>query len=148
MVESLLAVLIVSALFFGLFELSRLLMGKVMVEHAAMRVARARAVGFNGFMCVKAARVAAIPASGRRLHPGKDDPRGQISEAALARMYMRSPDANYANGQLRYEHWDQLEIRPARGGGASETALKTGWASLKGEATVDGFPIYLYDRGL
>jgi len=148
MVETLLAVLIITSLFLSLFVLSRLLMGKIMVEHAAMRVARARAVGLNGFMCVKAARVAAIPASGKRLHPDGNDERGQMSESALARMYMRTPDASYANGLLRYEYWDQFEIRPGSGGGASTTALKTDWATLRGEAHVDSFPVYLNDEGL
>jgi len=148
MVETLLAVLIITALFLGLFGLSRLLMGKIMVEHAAMRVARARAVGLNEFQCVKAARVAAIPASGRRLHPGSDDERGRMSEAALARMYMRTPDASYADGLLRYEYWDRFDIRPGHGGGASTTALKTDWGTVRGEAHVDAFPVYLNDEGL
>ena len=69
MVETVLAVLVVSAVFFGLFRLSRLLTGKILLEHAAMRVARARAVGFNDFMCRKTARVAVIPVAGKRLWP-------------------------------------------------------------------------------
>jgi len=147
MVESLLAVLVITTLFLGLYALSRVLMGKIMLEHAAMRVARARAVGLNEFMCVKAARVAAIPASGRRVHPGKDDPRGEMSDSALARMYMRTPDSAYAWGLLRYEYWDRLEIRPGHGG-ASTTSLKTDWVKVDGEAVVDTFPTYLNDMGL
>lgn len=143
MVETLLAVLVITSLFFGLYSLSRLLMGKIMLEHAAMRVARARAVGLNEFMCVKAGRVAAIPASGKRLYPEKDDARGEISETAIARMYMRTPDSVYADGLLRYEYWDQLDIIPGHGSGASTTTLKTDWATIQGEAVVDSFPIYL-----
>lgn len=148
MIEALLAILIITSLFFGLFTLSRMLMGKIMLEHAAMRVARARAVGLNEFQCLKAARVAAIPASGKRVHPGKDDERGQISETALARMYMRTPDSVYAEGLLRYEYWDRLDIHPGQGGAASTTVLKTDWATLRGEAHVDTFPLYLNDEGL
>jgi len=148
MVEALLAVLAITALFLGLFGLSRLLMGKIMVEHAAMRVARARAVGLNEFQCIKAARVAAIPACGKRLYPGADDERGKISETALARMYMRTPDSGYADGLLRYEYWDRFDIRPGSGGGASTTALRTDWATLRGEAHVDTFPVYMNDEGL
>jgi len=148
MVETVLAVLIVTALFFGLFSLSRLLLGKIMLEHAAMRVARARAVGLNGFQCLKAARVAVIPVSGKRIHPGKDDERGKMSETALARMYMRTPDITYANGLLRYEYWDRFDVSPGHGSGASTTALKADWATLRGEARVDSFPVYLNDEGL
>ena len=56
-VETVIAVLIVTSIFLVLFRLSHLLTGKILAEHAAMRVARARAVGFNDFMCRKAARI-------------------------------------------------------------------------------------------
>ena len=69
MIETVIAVLIVTFAFLVLFRLSQMLMGKIMLEHAAMRVARARAVGFNDFMCIKAARVASIPAAGKRVWP-------------------------------------------------------------------------------
>ena len=146
MVETLLAVSILTFLFLGLYSLSRMLMGKVMLEHAAMRVARARAVGLNEFICVKTARVAVIPVAGRRLHPGKDDTRAGISESALARMYMRTPDSSYADGLLRYEFWNGLRVEPGHGD-ASRTEMKTDWFGLRGEAEVDRFPDYLTDEG-
>jgi len=147
MVETLLAVLVITSLFLGLFELSRLLMAKVMGEHAAMRVARARAVGLNEFQCLKTGRIAMIPSSGRRLHPDSQDERADIGEAALARVYMRTPDSVYADGLLRYEHWDRLQVTPGRGG-VSAVELKTDWCKVRGEAFVDGFPVYLNDEGL
>lgn len=147
MVETLLAVLILTSVFFALHGLSRLLTGKIMVEHAAMRVARARAVGCNEFMCLKAARVAVIPVAGRRLRPGPDDERTDINEPALARMYMRTPDSSYADGLLRYENWDKFEEHPGNGG-VSTTLLRTDWCDLRGEAIVDSFPTYLNDGGL
>ena len=147
MIETVLAVLVITFVFLTLFKLSHMLTGKIMLEHAAMRVARARAVGCNDFMCLKAARVAVIPAAGERLTPGKDDERKNISETALARMYMRTPDSNYADGLLRYRDWENLEVRPGTGG-ASTTRMKTDWFDLRGEAEVDGFPVYLYDQGL
>jgi len=147
MVETLLAVLVITSLFLGLFGLSRLLMGKVMAEHAAMRVARARAVGLNEFQCLKAARVAMIPSSGRRTRPGADDDRKAISETALARMYMRTPDSNYADALLRYEGWSRLTVTPGHGG-ASAVELRTDWVKVRGEARVDTYPAYLTDGGL
>ena len=67
MLEALLAVCLVTSAFLALFTLSQMLTGKILLQHAAMRVARARAVGFNDFMCRKSARVAVIPISSRRL---------------------------------------------------------------------------------
>ena len=147
MVETLLAVLVVTALFLALFKLSHMLTGKIMLEHAAMRVARARAVGMNEFMCIKAARVAVIPVAGERLKPGKNDERRDMSESALARMYMRTPDSSYADGLLRYEDWDRLSLSPS-GIGTTRTLMKTEWFDLHGEAEVDGPPIYMNNMGL
>ena len=147
MIETVLAVLVISFLFVTLFKLSHMLMGKIMLEHAAMRVARARAVGMNEFMCIKAARIAVIPVAGERLKPGKGDERQDMSEAALARMYMRTPDSGYADGLLRYKDWDRLALDP-NGDGGARTSLKTDWFKLQGEAELDGFPVYMNDLGL
>ena len=147
MVETPLAVLVITGLFLALFKLSHMLTGKIMLEHAAMRVARARAVGMNEFMCIKAARVAVIPVAGERLKPGKDDERKDMSESALARMYMRTPDSSYADGLLRYKDWDKLSLNPS-GGRATRTEMKTEWFNLRGEAELDGPPIYMNNMGL
>ena len=147
MVETLLAVLVITGLFFALFKLSRMLTGKIMLEHAAMRVARARAVGMNEFMCIKAARVAVIPVAGERLKPGKDDERRDISEPALARMYMRTPDSSYADGLLQYKDWPKLSLNPDSGG-ATRTEMKTDWFDLRGDAEVDSAPVYMNNLGL
>ena len=147
MLESLLAVLVITGLFLALFKLSRMLTGKIMLEHAAMRVARARAVGMNEFMCLKVARVAVIPVAGERLKPGKDDERKNMSESALARMYMRTPDSSYADGLLRYKDWDNLSLNPD-GSGVTRTEMKTEWFDLRGEAELDGPPIYMNNMGL
>jgi len=144
MVETLLAVLIITSLFLGLYSLSRMLEGKILVEHAALRVARARAVGLNDFMCLKTARVATIPVAGERLHPGKDDERADIGEAALARMYMRTLDGSYADGILRYKGWEGLAV-PSQAGGTTSISLKADWSwfVIRGEAVVDDRPVYL-----
>ena len=147
MLETVVAVLIVAFLFAGLFRLSHLLSAKILLEHAAMRVARARAVGYNRFMCLKAARVCVIPVAGKRLHPAADDGRKDISESAIARMYLRTPDGGYADGLLRYELWDRLLVVPGEGG-ASHVSFDADIFKLQGEAEVDGFPAYLDDQGL
>ena len=147
MIETVLAVLVITFLFLTLFRLSHLLTGKIVLEHAAMRVARARAVGCNHFMCLKAARISVIPAAGERIVPDKDDEREGISEPALARRYMGTPDSSYAGGLLQYEYWPNLEINYDNSGMA-HTSLKTDWFTVKGEAQLDNFPVYLNDGGL
>ena len=146
MVESLLAVLVITGFFLALFKLSHMLTGKIMLEHAAMRVARARAVGMNEFWCDKVARIAIIPIAGERLKPGKDDVRKNISELALVRVYMRTPDELYANGLLQYKDWDKLSLDTS--GDATRTEMKTEWFDLRGEAEVDCPPIYMNNMGL
>ena len=142
MIETVLAVLAITFLFLLLFNLSHLLTGKFLVEHAAMRVARARAVGFNDFMCVKTARVALIPVSGKRLWP--EDEKFTIgNELARVRTYLESPDAARANGLLDYENWKTLSV-DAGDGGQSVVTLKTGWFKVEGKAGIEnGYSYYM-----
>ena len=142
MVETVLAVLFITFLFLVVFSLSHMLTGKVLVEHAAMRVARARAVGFNDFMCAKAARVAVIPVAGRRLWPDGDEFTAG-NELARVRTYLESPDGARASGLLEYEHWKTLSV-DAGDGGMSVVRLKTDWFTLEGKAGIeDGCSYYL-----
>ena len=142
MVETVLAVLVVSFVFFVLFNLSHLLTGKILVEHAAMRVARARAVGFNDFMCAKTARVAVIPVAGKRLWPVEES-FTTANELARVRTYLESPDASRANGLLDYENWHAMDV-DAGDGGQSVVVLKTGWFKVEGKAGVeDGYTYYM-----
>ena len=151
-VETMLAVLVVTFVFLALFRLSHMLTGKILVEHAAMRVARARAVGFNDFMCKKAARVAVIPVAGKRLWPDSekdDEPSGGGDASAhndkaftyRVRTYLESPDEARARGLLEYEHWCKLFVDPGDGL-KSVVRLKTGWFSLEGKASVEGSSSY------
>lgn len=142
MLETVLAVLVVTFVFLTLFSLSHLLTGKILVEHAAMRVARARAVGFNDFMCLKTARVALIPVSGKRLWP-EDDGFSAGNELARVRTYLESPDAARANGLLDYEHWKTMTV-DAGDAGQSVVTIKTGWFKVEGKAGVeDGYSYYM-----
>jgi len=145
MIETVIAVLVVTFIFLALFGLSHLLTGKILVEHAAMRVARARAVGFNDFMCAKAARVAVIPVAGKRLWP-EDDSFSYANELARVRTYLESPDGARARGLLEYEHWKDLFVDPGDGL-QSVVRLKTGWFSLEGKASVEGSSTYYMGGG-
>jgi len=115
MIETVLAVLVLSLLFVVLFRLSYMLTGKILLEHAAMRVARAKSVGFNDFMCLKAARVATIPVAGKRLWPTGDDAIDWNSELARIPIYMSTRTASLARGVLEYEGWDRLSVEPGDG---------------------------------
>ena len=69
MLETLLVMLVMCLLFFGLLQVALVFNAHEVLHHSAARAARARAVGFNDWMTTKAQRVAAIPNSGRMLEP-------------------------------------------------------------------------------
>lgn len=144
MIETVLAVLVISFLFFALFKLSHMLTGKIMLEHAAMRVARARAVGFNDFMCTKIARAAVIPVAGKRLWPEEDV--DGMSEVDRVYTYFEAPDEARARGLLEYEGWENLSVDPGDGG-VSVVTLKTDWFRLEGKAGVEDGASYYLETG-
>lgn len=65
LIESMIVVVIVCLIFFGLFQVSQLYAAKAVLTLAANATARARMVGFNDFMVYKVARAATIPNAGR-----------------------------------------------------------------------------------
>ena len=69
LVESCLVIALISFIFMGLFQISRLSAAREVLQHAAARAARARTVGFNAWMVPKVVRVAAIPNAGRMTEP-------------------------------------------------------------------------------
>jgi len=158
MVETLIAVLIVTSVFLCLFRLSRLLTGKILMQHAAMRVARARAVGFNEFMCTKAARVAVIPVAGERTWPTGENAIGYDAERSRVASYMQAVSHPVARGILDYEGWGHLAVDPGDGTKAT-VRLRTGWMSeedigyfgfdLTGKAGIEqNHQFYMNDAGL
>ena len=137
MVESVIAILAITFAFLCAVEFSDLLRAKLLMRHAAARAARCRAVGMNRYMAEKSARVAMIPASGRRLFPAAGDVGLEnVSAAYAARIgdavpavlrapawspeaaielwripaYLESRDESYARGVLDYELWDATRI--------------------------------------
>lgn len=152
MIETVIAVLVISLLFLSLFKLSYMLTGKVLLEHAAMRVARARAVGLNDYLCRKAARVATIPIAGRRLWPEGDELDDSM-ELARTAIYMATPDESVARGVLEYEGWGWLTVTPGDGGDSKvEQAFDlfdgTMKFSLEGEAGVErNWQLYMNGGG-
>ncbi len=132
MLETTLAVVFVSFVFLTLFKLSSLLTDKILLEHAAMRVARARTVGFNDYMCRKSARVAVIPVAGKRTWPEASDDWSASYELGRIGAYMASDNEAYARGILDYECWSAMSVSPGDGR-SSEVSM--GFDLFNGEWT-------------
>jgi len=137
MIESIAVMLLTCICFFGIFQMAQGFADKTILSHAAARAARARTVGFNTWMVAKVARVAAIPAAGRRVTPASAgvDPilRGLIAsgdpgaiwdaaltsapstqnaslERSLIPMYLDSINGPRAENILNYEGWDKMVV--------------------------------------
>lgn len=108
--ESLIVLLVILFFFFIFFDFIYGAVVQLHLNNAAARVARAETVGFNRFHCLKAARVAMLPVSGKRLVP--DDLRtvegGVNTELALVRTYLQAETEEDARGILNYERWGSL----------------------------------------
>lgn len=138
MIESVFIIILTSLCFLAIFQYANLFSCKMILSHAATRAARARAVGFDRQTLERSMRVAAIPASGRRLTPPSTgiDPAisaalrsnrvGDIWDLALrssarapgtqievARVpdYMDSINEPTGEQILDYELWDALSLR-------------------------------------
>jgi hypothetical protein len=137
MIESVFVIILACLCFFAIFQYANLFAAKTVLSHAAARAARSRSVGFNRWMVEKSARVAAIPASGRRLIPesaGLDpaitaalrenrlgdiwdlalstDVRSPATQLEVGRIpdYMDSINDATAEHLLDYELWDALSV--------------------------------------
>ncbi len=157
MLETLLVVLLVCLLLFGLMQAAFVFNAKEVLHHSAARAARAKAVGFNNWMVSKSQLVAAIPNSGALLEPVVDAPQPfldpdlppganwdrAVSRAAGARRPAKTPlelaripeflaSDNHLRGAaiLDYEEWANrsFDVSVARSGALA--------AALGGSGTV------------
>lgn len=161
MVETMLAVVFVTFILFGLFQLSHLLTARILLDHAAARAARARAVGFNDFMCLKSARVAVIPVAGKMVWPDDGEP---FAEASRIPDYLSAENEPLARGILEYERWQTMDVAVESGGGVSPTVESAigldiprffGYGDgdenpirMEGAAEMEShFPLYMNDQG-
>lgn len=148
--ETLIAVLVIMLIFSGAFRVSRMLSARTILDYAAARAARAKAVGFNDFMCRKSARAAVIPIAGKRLWPSDPD----VDEASRVPIYLSSENPSRANAILEYERWHDLGIDIESGAGVSPIVdstlrLDAGDFEMKGHSQIEShFPFYMYDAGL
>lgn len=149
MVETLIAVLVIMLIFTSAFTLSRKLAARTLLDYGAARAARAKAVGFNDFMCRKSARAAIIPVAGKRLWPEDSG----IDEVARVPIYLASENPPRANAILEYEYWHSTDIDVRSGMGIAPVAearleMATGEFEVEGNAKVEShFPFYMHDAG-
>jgi hypothetical protein len=81
LIETCLAMLVICVVFAGLMQISQIFAAREILQHAAMRGARAKTVGFNQWMVKKVVRVASIPNAGKMLTPQFDN-----TDASLERL--------------------------------------------------------------
>lgn len=109
MIETVLAVSVITFIFLALIWLSGLLNHKIYLEHAALRAARARTIGLNDYMCLKAARLAVVPVAGERLWPKEKTFDLEMERGRFAN-YLQAHDEAIARGILEYENWERLSV--------------------------------------
>lgn len=160
MVETALAVLFVTVAFLMLFQLAHAVTARILLGHAAARAARARAVGFNDWMCLKSARVAMIPVAGAMTWP--ED--GVSDEASRVPAYMQAENVSRANGILEYAGWGSMDFHVESGIVGEEVDARvslgvprfysrggdgSGSFKVTGEASVEAhYPLYMFNQGL
>ncbi len=147
MIETVLAVLFISILFLSAFQFSQMLTARTVLDHAAARAARSKSVGFNEFMCLKTARSAMIPVSGKRLWP---ETLLQNTEAYIIPAYLDADTPADARGLLDYEYWDTTDYDFTDSGTRVRAYLRmeTEDFTMDGEAELESHaPLYMYDQG-
>ena len=126
MVESVIALIIILLVFLALFNLSDFTRAKLLVENAAVKCARARAVGYNDFMLRKIARLATMPVAGECL-TAADSGSGKPSYAARYYRigdYLMSEYEAQADAILDFAYWQNgdTSITATAGGNSAATA--------------------------
>ena len=139
MVETTIALIFVLLVFLALFNLADLTRAKLLVENAAVKCARARAVGYNDFMLRKIARLATMPAAGRCL-TSSDDGDGTLSRSGRYHRigdYLMSEYEEQADAILDFEYWQN-----------GDTAISATEGSSPVTATVSQRRPRLFDFGV
>ena len=111
MVETVVVTFFLCLAFFLVYEYANLLTARTMMDYAAARAARARTVGFNGFMVTKTVRVATAGVAGECL--SHDDKGDDLSTGALiSRMgsYLEAENESVTKGILDFELWDACKL--------------------------------------
>lgn len=109
LIESCLVIALICLILVGLFQLSQLYSAKEIVSYACARGARAKTVGFNDFMVIKAVFVGTIPNAGKMTFP--EVPGGPLNQMAIERgripLYLDA-EWHMLDGILQYEDWETI----------------------------------------
>ena len=107
MIETVVVMFFLCIVFFLVYEYANLLNARTVVDYAATRAARARAVGFNDFMVTKTVRVATAGVAGE-CRSQTDEGDDLSTDAIVSRMgsYLETEYEADAKGILDFELWD------------------------------------------
>ncbi len=114
MLESCVVIIILCLLLFGLFQLSRVFVAQEILQFAAGRGARARAIGMNDFMVHKTIRAATIVNAGLMQRPqllGGGPEHQLFVEQARIPFYLGTTWAYELPYVLAYEDWNTISYR-------------------------------------
>ena len=111
LIESCIVIGLICLLLMGLFQLVQLFMAREILDYAAGRGARAKAVGFNDFMVNKTVRIGAIANAGALTFPERTGGGPWVqwthNEAPRIPNYLQS-DSWRLDAILNYELWDTI----------------------------------------
>ena len=124
MVETAIAMIVILIVFLALFNLADLIRVKLLVETAAVKCARARAVGYNDFMLRKIARLTTMPVAGE-CFTTSDNGDGKLSYAERYYRignYLTSEYEAQANAILDFAYWRNGDTAISASSGQSPAA--------------------------
>ncbi len=127
-VESIIVLIAILIVFLTVLNLGDYVRARILVENAAIKCARARAVGYNDFMLRKIARLATMPVAGECKIAGDDgSPRLSYGERySRISSYLMSDYEAQADAILDFEHWREGNTSvEASVGNAAATATVT-----------------------
>jgi hypothetical protein len=113
MVESLMAIAVLLMVFFGMYRIFDFTVANMICEYASFYAAKSWSLGYRPATTRRAARVAAMPASGRDysvIRPTASLNSMQSDSAARARDYMQYDRAGVYG--VNFEYWGEQDVRP------------------------------------
>ena len=128
MLESIIALFFLFLVFFLVVDYAELLKTRMVMDYAAARGARARAVGFNDFMVTKTLRIASMPVAGECL-TAKDSGISPSAGFLISRSgsYLEAEYESDTRGILDFELWNPAKL---------EWSASESWNGRQGDVTM------------
>ena len=110
LIESCLVIILISLVFFTVLQLSQIFSAQEVLDYAAGRGARAKAVGLDDFMVHKTVRIGSIPNAGRMEWPVVSGGPAATHELESSRIpfYLGATREIELDPILDYTHWDTI----------------------------------------